>query len=1040
MYEYEYLCTYEFVRRSRTKRVCPWPPIARTMVLGKRRDESACSIKKRWVLASVALCLVSWGGKTVWEAVGLLKSPILGGDVVQQTLSRNASISFSPALPRSVPSRPWLLNNVSNECRHWVSYSMSASSLQEAGTVAGFSSTTRFSFHSVLRLLRQPFPSWCVVISVHGENDLDETEIGRLLSTLVLDYSVQATALTDDGNSAGNFLPADSADDIAKNLMNRIVGVWISKGNLKIATMDSAGWQPQPASRLRPWRECRFIKRMVKMIVSANSAKRKEASLAVLMTVQRTALRNIAYLVAVRHDASVVMDVDHSDVLSFSLDRSGRKKGTRRKSSDYPPFSWNYIDQEPVSSFSPISDHVRILVPLSSEYDASEMEYSPEGVAQGSLFGNFSTLSDLVALIASGVARLAPATISLSNVAVLQAGESGPRLLGDGAVKGNLLVSSGITSLYKASGTVHFRKSFWGLVLPLLGAAKPDFYESNYLLCANPYAIRATRTYASQRVWKALDMALLYTPDVFEGFEASSIPPQCSQYIDDLAGAVRRWKPPKSGKKSSFAADVYVRDLWKHFFKEGITHSSDTEMMSEWIVALSACGYQFPAVREEETSFRVHLHPTLHNQVIEAWPRYNLAGGLFRFRSYNQYMVLTSSSGSQSEWDSYQQVKAKTDIPRPPRTVLKLIVMTKDEWPLIKHSILYHGELVGFEHLHVLDGSSDPRSLEFLRYARDYLGANVIFTSTNLEGLAAEMSYLALRLASSGDYVIKMDTDEFLVVYKGDPTCDTVNGTQRDHVLRPAPLPPHDCSLSPFRVADFLASRQLEQSGSHIIRVSYTSFSEYSTRAECDEGRSDDIGHHRFASVQPTRFKSIYDARTMRLIHLGGHSGRLYSPFKVPPRSDEQTSLLGIIHVHQRCPEHELRNSRKAFSKFFRVVEVGPNAVGASLGVHSRVELIIFFWFAVSHGYIDYAASDNQTIEAVKKIALANGVTDDLCVNLIHHLPIQSSHKFLFVYRALACPGFFESVYSTEDQAAATYANADFAAFLDMVLAKYDVK
>lgn len=46
---------------------------------------------------------------------------------------------------------------------------------------------------------------------------------------------------------------------------------------------------------------------------------------------------------------------------------------------------------------------------------------------------------------------------------------------------------------------------------------------------------------------------------------------------------------------------------------------------------------------------------------------------------------------------------------------------------MLKSWLLYHGQLLGFENLYVIDASTNPKCFSFLRYARDVLGANILF-------------------------------------------------------------------------------------------------------------------------------------------------------------------------------------------------------------------------------------------------------------------------------------------------------------------------
>merc|ERR1711862_572724 len=102
---------------------------------------------------------------------------------------------------------------------------------------------------------------------------------------------------------------------------------------------------------------------------------------------------------------------------------------------------------------------------------------------------------------------------------------------------------------------------------------------------------------------------------------------------------------------------------------------------------------------------------------------------------------------------------------RPESAVVKLIMMTMDEWPLIKYWVLYHGHLLGFEYLYIVDSSINPKCISFLRYARDILGANVLFSDADLNELEGVLTLIGKHVSGSSDFIIKMDTDEFLTVY-----------------------------------------------------------------------------------------------------------------------------------------------------------------------------------------------------------------------------------------------------------------------------------
>ena len=45
------------------------------------------------------------------------------------------------------------------------------------------------------------------------------------------------------------------------------------------------------------------------------------------------------------------------------------------------------------------------------------------------------------------------------------------------------------------------------------------------------------------------------------------------------------------------------------------------------------------------------------------------------------------------------------------------ILMTKNEWPTLRSWVLHHGDLLGFENVHVIDNSDDARAADYLHRA-----------------------------------------------------------------------------------------------------------------------------------------------------------------------------------------------------------------------------------------------------------------------------------------------------------------------------------
>ena len=93
--------------------------------------------------------------------------------------------------------------------------------------------------------------------------------------------------------------------------------------------------------------------------------------------------------------------------------------------------------------------------------------------------------------------------------------------------------------------------------------------------------------------------------------------------------------------------------------------------------------------------------------------------------------------------------------------MLKIFLMTKNEVFFIEDWIIYHGYFFGMENIHILDASDDEKVLNI--YAKyEALGLNVHYSSTGLNEAAAELTKLMHLYKGDNNFLIKLDTDEFI--------------------------------------------------------------------------------------------------------------------------------------------------------------------------------------------------------------------------------------------------------------------------------------
>jgi hypothetical protein len=97
---------------------------------------------------------------------------------------------------------------------------------------------------------------------------------------------------------------------------------------------------------------------------------------------------------------------------------------------------------------------------------------------------------------------------------------------------------------------------------------------------------------------------------------------------------------------------------------------------------------------------------------------------------------------------------------------VKIILMTKDDLLLIHTWIVYHGELLGYENLHILDNSQDPRVLDIYNQTSN-LGYHLhSYPDCNLNTAERYINIIRKQIGNSCNFIAKFDTDEFLAMYK----------------------------------------------------------------------------------------------------------------------------------------------------------------------------------------------------------------------------------------------------------------------------------
>ena len=216
---------------------------------------------------------------------------------------------------------------------------------------------------------------------------------------------------------------------------------------------------------------------------------------------------------------------------------------------------------------------------------------------------------------------------------------------------------------------------------------------------------------------------------------------------------------------------------------------------------------------------------------------------------------------------------------------LCLFLMTKNDWPSLQSWIIYHGELVGMENIHVIDDSDDVNALMFLKRAQEKTKLKVTYTNSSLSGLSNEITNIMLSSRPYCDFMMKMDTDEFLAVYSPETKAINIQKPFLDAYL----------SKLIFDGKRYQVGYVLSSVPSRVCGDPSTSITSFTLSRVEDEGTI-------------ALNKAILPSKTFKSIDLGGHFGAVDRMFT----GGAHRTDLAIVHFHERCYQDVIQSAIKA--------------------------------------------------------------------------------------------------------------------------------
>jgi len=629
-----------------------------------------------------------------------------------------------------------------------------------------------------------------------------------------------------------------------------------------------------------------FSKRTHVVFLSADQQRRIRNQFVEMIPFQSFARKNVGFLFAIQHGAKTIYDFDDDNVIKDGLSPFGRVDHDHSQflllrrvnhNNDNRSLSFNPLPHMNPSVENiwprgfPLNDVMR--QPPVGDVGFASIKLSSLGVVQAVCDGD----PDFDAIFR--LTRKLPITF-----------ESDPKMTK------RLLVPTGKYSPYNAQATVHMYKAFWGLFLP---STVPGRVTDIW------------RSFITQKFFHELGLVLIYegplvkherSPhDYLADFQAEldlySKTPKLLEFLSTWKydEDEKYEKEENEDENDSYFLPARIERLTIDLYERDYIGLTDVYATQEWLLALICSGYVFP----KRQRMGIQSEPSTENQPFLTSPAFNIG------RNGKQYHEISlGAGGAKMNLSSWMELNRPFARPSE-QAVLKLVLINKDEWPKIQDWVWYHGALLGFQNLYIVDGSSKPDSIHFLAHVRDHHGVNVVFSTATLSSIEAQLTKIGRNVSKSCDLMMKMDTDEFLVASKGTPNCENVSGLSLSRI---------NCFVSPYAVNQALKTIRSSMFGERLL-VGFQSRAIPTAEICSSPAARSNVSMYTYGklavySQNVISFKAISDSRTFLGFDLGGHKNHFVPPFG--SRAKQQVTQLGIIHIAHACIQDKIQDALKA--------------------------------------------------------------------------------------------------------------------------------
>ena len=264
------------------------------------------------------------------------------------------------------------------------------------------------------------------------------------------------------------------------------------------------------------------------------------------------------------------------------------------------------------------------------------------------------------------------------------------------------------------------------------------------------------------------------------------------------------------------------------------------------------------------------------------------------------FYKIANSSGSNGSEEIERRIREGRINPNGQR-VLKIVMMTRNEYPLIVSWIEYHGKIFGFDNLYIIDASDEVQAIAAVK-SSEKLGVTVKYSRANLNEVHQDIDNLMKSLIPTCDLMIKVDTDEFIAYYN-----------------------PVTLSLSTDKSVIMNHLDSLEFDGRK-YSIGYIVANTNVTKGCLDDNPVKAFTN--FVLFPSSGFKVIVPAATFHSMDLGGHFGTVVHPYNGAIHNTNIT----IFHYHNHCYQRYVTLTKQAVMRH--------NYINSNQSLSTQIEIL----------------------------------------------------------------------------------------------------